>query len=204
MKDETHSELVAKIKELESKIEHALEAGKEKFSYEMKQGKAIFSKEVSKLHQKELRGLFTYFTNIPFKMFVTAPIIYSMLFPALILDLFITVYQWSCFPIYKIKKVQRKDHMVFDRHRLKYLNIIEKINCMYCSYANGLLSYASEIAGRTELFFCPIKHATHLKKTHDHYKDFIAYGDYKDYSSELKKLRDRLNKEMEGLEGETL
>ncbi len=36
----------------------------------------------------------------------------------------------------------RGAHFTFDRHRLGYLNLIEKLNCDYCAYANGLFAYA--------------------------------------------------------------
>lgn len=189
MSDSLQQELADKIKELENKIEEAYEAGKERFSYEFKQGKAIFNDEIEKLHKKEVKHLLVYLFNVPLGLYISAPIIYAIFFPILLLDLFVTVYQWTCMPIYKIPKVKRSDYITFDRHRLKYLNIIEKINCLYCSYVNGFISYISEIAGRTELFFCPIKHATRLKKTHTHYHDFIDYGDYKNYKSEVARLR---------------
>jgi len=193
MSDSLQKELADKIKELENKIEEAFEAGKEKFSYELKQGKAIFSEEVKKLHQKEVKNLLIYLFNVPLGLYISAPIIYAIFFPILLLDLFVTIYQWICMPIYKIPKVKRGDYITFDRHRLKYLNIIEKVNCLYCSYVNGFISYISEIAGRTELFFCPIKHATRLKKTHQHYNEFLDYGDYKNYKSEVKRLRSEFN-----------
>jgi hypothetical protein len=50
----------------------------------------------------------------------------------------------------------------FDRRKLAYLNAIEKLNC---DYANGILTYAREIASRTEQFWCPIKHAAMPRAT---------------------------------------
>jgi hypothetical protein len=38
----------------------------------------------------------------------------------------------------------------FDRGKLCYLNLLERINCAYCSYGNGLIAYVVEIAARTE------------------------------------------------------
>jgi len=32
-----------------------------------------------------------------------------------------------------------------DRHHLAYLNVIEKLNCEYCGYANGVFAYVREI-----------------------------------------------------------
>jgi hypothetical protein len=68
----------------------------------------------------------------PPKHLLTAPVIYTLIIPGLLLDLFVTLYQWICFPVYKITKVKRGDHIVIDRQYLRYLNLIEKINCVYC------------------------------------------------------------------------
>src|ERR1035441_101694 len=67
----------------------------------------------------------------------------------LLLDASVALYQFVCFPIYGIPKVPRKDYLVFDRGVLAYLNTIEKVGCIYCSYANGLLALITEIAART-------------------------------------------------------
>ena len=37
-----------------------------------------------------------------------------------------------------IPKVRRADYLVFDREDLPYLNLMEKFNCFYCSYGNGV------------------------------------------------------------------
>lgn len=87
------------------------------------------------------------------------PAIYACVAPFLLLDLFVTIYQAVCFPIYQVPKVRRRDYLIFDRGRLAYLNAIEKVGCVYCSYANDLLAYIAEIAARTEQRFGPIKHA---------------------------------------------
>jgi hypothetical protein len=58
--------------------------------------------------------------------------------------------QWVCFPIYGISRVQRHRYFAIDRHKLAYLNVIEKANCVYCSYANGLIGYVREVTARTE------------------------------------------------------
>ena len=68
---------------------------------------------------------------------LSSPLIYACVLPFLLLDASVAIYQFVCFPIYGIPKVRRKDYLVFDRGRLAYLNTIEKIGCIYCSYANG-------------------------------------------------------------------
>ena len=63
-----------------------------------------------------------------------------------------------------------------DRRKLAYLNSIEKFNCVYCEYVNGLIAYVQEIAGRTEQYWCPIKHAMRVKSMHSRYRHFLDYG----------------------------
>jgi hypothetical protein len=84
--------------------------------------------------------------------------------------------------------VRRSDYLVFDRHHLSYLNGLEKLNCAYCSYANGLLAYAREIAGRTELHWCPIKHARRVLGAHGTYHEFDDYGDAEAYQWRLRAM----------------
>lgn len=125
---------------------------------------------------------------------ITGPIIYSMIFPLFIFDIFISFYHASCFPIYQIEKVCRKDYIVFDRQKLSYLNLIEKFHCIYCAYGAGLIAYASEIIGRTEEYFCPIKHAHKIAGRHAHYANFLEYGDATDIEGRLEEFRIKLSR----------
>jgi hypothetical protein len=118
-------------------------------------------------------------TRVP--VLLSVPLIYACALPFLLLDLSATFYQAVCFPIYGIPKVRRRDYLIFDRGRLAYLNAIEKVGCIYCSYANGLLAYIVEIAARTEQYFCPIKHAHPLAQPHSQYPHFLPYGDARAY-----------------------
>ena len=112
---------------------------------------------------------------------LTSPLIYLCVLPFLLVDASVALYQFVCFPIYGIPKVARKDYLVFDRGVLAYLNSIEKVGCIYCSYANGLLAMITEIASRTEQHFCPIKHAHKLATTTSRYGKYLPYGDAKAY-----------------------
>jgi len=75
------------------------------------------------------------------------------------------------------------------------LNSIEKLNCLYCSYFNGLMQYAAAIAGRTELYFCPIKHAKKVAYKHEYYDAFFRYGEEDEYQKKLEALRKEFQKE---------
>jgi hypothetical protein len=117
-----------------------------------------------------------------------------MVVPLMMLDFFVSFYQWSCFPIYGITKVRRGDYIVFDRAQLGYLNFIEKFHCFYCEYGNGLMGYMREILARTEEYFCPIKHAHKILGTHARYNRFLDFGDAADYEARLEEFRVGLGK----------
>jgi hypothetical protein len=124
---------------------------------------------------------------------LTTPIIYSLLLPFVLLDVWVTLYQWICFPIYRIDTVRRLQFFAVDRHKLPYLNAIEKVNCTFCSYANGAIAYIREVAARTEQYWCPIRHARVVKHPHRRYVRFAPYGNGWRYRQGLRKLRDELH-----------
>lgn len=107
---------------------------------------------------------------------LSMPFIYMMIVPVVFMDVVLSVYHAVCFRLYGIPLVKREDYIVYDRELLNYLTPMQKFNCYYCSYVNGFLSYAREIAGRTEKYWCPIKHLK-TKATHDWQKCFAEYGD---------------------------
>lgn len=115
--------------------------------------------------------------NASVRNVLSAPFIYMMIIPAaVILDIFLVVYQYTAFFLYRIPRVKRSDHFVYERHFLDYLNWVEKINCLYCSYVNGIFSYAMEIGACTERYWCPLKATRHPKFPHTWYNDFADYG----------------------------
>ncbi|MCA1746451.1 MAG: hypothetical protein LC655_02045, partial [Bacteroidales bacterium] len=71
----------------------------------------------------------------------TLPFIYMTVFPLIFMDLWVELFHRVCFPFYRIAYVKRREYIKIDRHKLKYLNILQKINCVYCGYANGLVKY---------------------------------------------------------------
>lgn len=120
---------------------------------------------------------------------ITAPVIYSMLLPLVLLDIWISFYQAVCFRAYGIARVERRDYIAFDRGRLAYLNWVEALNCAYCAYANGVIAYAREIGSRTEQYWCPIKHALKISDPHQRYYEFLEFGDAEGYRTRLAAFR---------------
>lgn len=188
MKD-TLREIRERLDELELELRAELAAKQERFRYTVEKKRVRFSREVQDAHRLLVTRWTAYAYESGLLKVLTIPVIWFALIPALVLDFFVLFYQLICFPIYGIPRVRRGDHIVFDRHKLKYLNWMEKGNCMYCSYFNGLMAYLREIAGRTEQYWCPIRHARLPKSTHSRYDRFVDYGDAEGYRRELGKIR---------------
>ena len=180
------SVLVDKIAALEAELEAELAIRRAELRVGLKKGRVVFEEEILRRHRELRTKLLRYILNARPLVVVTAPVIYSLIVPLMLLDLFVTVYQAVCFPTYGINKVRRGDYLIFDRHHLGYLNALEKLNCAYCSYANGLIAYIREVAGRTEEYWCPIKHARRVIGTHPHYAQFHDYGDAAAFRAQLK------------------
>jgi len=169
--------LIERIGKLEAELEAEFARHRAGLRFGLERGRVVFEEEVRRRHLEMKTALAKYVFSARPLVVLSAPVIYSLIIPFVLLDLFVTVYQTICFPIYGIEKVKRGDYFVFDRHHLAYLNAIEKLNCAYCSYGNGLVAYVREIAGRTEAHWCPIKHARRAIGAHGHYRDFVDYGD---------------------------
>lgn len=182
--------LIEKIRALEEELEIALATRAEELRIRILDGKIEYTREILAAHRALKIGLARYVLGAHPLKILTAPAIYALIVPLALLDAALSLYQAICFPVYGIPKVRRKDYLIFDRSRLAYLNLIEKLNCAYCSYGNGLLAYAREIAARTEQYWCPIKHASRLKAAHARYSRFADYGDAESYRDTLKKIRE--------------
>ena len=182
--------LIDKMRSVEAELEAELAKHRAELRIGLEKGRAIFEEEILRRHRELKTRLSAYLLAARPLVVITAPVIYSVIVPLVLLDLFVTVYQAVCFPVYGIPKVRRRDYLVFDRHHLAYLNALEKLNCAYCSYANGLIAYVREIASRTEEYWCPIKHARRLIGTHAYYATFEDYGDAEGYRRRLEELRE--------------
>ncbi len=178
--------------ELEAEIDSLLEEKKQLFHYTIKQGKVHFEQGVRAFQRHQKIGLWHYFRAAKITHMLTAPIIYSLIIPLALLDLMVSLYQHICFRAYNIPRVKRKDYLIIDRQHLAYLNSIEKFNCIYCGYSNGLIEYLREISARTEQYWCPIKHARRSADPHRLKNNFKDYGDAQNYHKRMLELRSEL------------
>ncbi|MBK6657840.1 MAG: hypothetical protein IPG43_06690 [Proteobacteria bacterium] len=185
-------ELLAQINTLEEELAQTLHEKEQRLFYQFKGRRIEFEDSIRATHKRLKRGVLRWLVTDRPQNLLTGPIIYSLIIPLLTLDLFVSVYQALCFPVYRVAKVKRADYVAMDRFHLAYLNFFERFHCAYCGYANGVLAYAVEIAARTEQYFCPIKHARKVLGSHSRAQRFLEYGDATDYHARLEAFRQAL------------
>jgi hypothetical protein len=181
--------ILKEMKALEDELADEIHKNEIDFLYKIHGKKIVFAEAVEAAHANFVVPVVPYLLDSSLFNIMSAPLIWVCLFPIALLDLVLCLYQTVCFPIYGIPKVHRGDHVVMDRSRINYLNIIEKINCAYCSYFNGVISFVQEIAGRTEQYWCPIKHARRISSMHSRYVKFLEYGEAQNYRKNFEKVR---------------
>lgn len=184
--------LLKQISALEDELRTVLHDQEEQLLYKLEGKRIRFEDQVRRAHRKLKRSVLRWIITDRPQNFITGPVIYAMVIPLVFLDFWVTFYQATCFPIYRIEKVKRSDYIVYDRQLLEYLNWFERFHCTYCEYANGLLAYAAEITARTEQYFCPIKHARKVLGSHARAARFLKYGEAADYHGKLDGFRKAL------------
>lgn len=193
MLNDSIADILARIYALEDRLEAELE--KNRSFYDLKGKLAGIREEVLARHRALKEGLVPYLITSEWTHLFVAPLVYSMVVPIVLLDLWVTLYQHTCFRAFRIPRVRRSDFVVIDRHHLAYLNGIEILNCIYCGYGNGVFAYAREIASRTEQYWCPIKHARRIRDPHQRYLHFLEYGDAEGFKAQAESLRTDLKKD---------
>jgi hypothetical protein len=189
------SELVDKIAKLEQQLLAELEQQQEEFKYRLEGSKIKFDEASLEAHRMLRVSILPWLRSSKPRHILSIPFIYGMIIPIFFIDITITIYQHICFRLYGIARVGRSKYIVMDRNQLSYLNGIEKFNCLYCGYGNGVMSYSREVIARTEQYWCPIKHARKVVGTHRRYRNFVSYGDADNYGTQLIKLRDELRED---------
>jgi hypothetical protein len=118
-----------------------------------------------------------------------APLLFACVLPAALFDAAVAFYQKVCFPVYGIPQVRRGDYIVSDREAFSGLPLLERLSAAAIGYVRGVLAFTGEAAGRTEQFWCPIKHARALAGVHSRYDRFFDFGDETAWREGLRHLR---------------
>ena len=185
-------ELAAEIVRLQDELDREIEKRRKALGWELKEKIGEFEFGVAAAHRRVRMGVVKFLGGATPAVLLSAPVIYSLIIPLAVIDAWMSAYQAICFRAYGLPRVKRSDYLAFDRRKLNYLNVIEKLNCDYCAYANGVIAYAREIASRTEQYWCPIKHALKMSDPHQRYYQFLEYGDADGYRARLDAFRSRL------------
>ncbi len=184
--------LAREIVQLQTELDREIERRRKALGWSLKEHLVQFEQGVVAEHKRLRTGVGRFLARSSLLTILSAPVIYSMVVPLVLLDLWVTLYQAICFRAYGIVRVKRSDYIAFDRGRLGYLNWIEGLNCRYCSYGNGVIAYAREVSSRTEQYWCPIKHAVRITDPHQRYYDFLEFGDAQGYRARLAAFRAEL------------
>lgn len=188
-------QLTKRVRELEAALEAELSEKRAELRYRVDRRRVVFEADVVARHRAARVRLSSFLARIRILVVLTAPFIYVLIVPFVILDIFVVIYQAVCFPVYGIAKVRRGDFIVIDRQQLGYLNGLQKLNCVYCGYVNGVIGWVREVGSRTEAYWCPIKHARRVSEPHLRYPDFADFGDESIYEKRVEDLRAVLKKD---------
>ena len=173
-------DLQAQIAELEGQLEQKhLQMRQHKANYKLEGRDVIFDETTKLEHEAQRSDMFRYWRNMTFRTRTSGWFVYFMIIPFAFMDLSVTIFQAVCFWAWNVPKAKRADYVFIDRQHLKYLNGLERFNCLFCGYANGVAAFTMEVTARTEKHWCPIKHASKVPLKHPYYADFMDYGDAK-------------------------
>jgi hypothetical protein len=192
--------IVARIRALEVELESEFAKQRAGLGFGLEHGRPRFDEELIRLHKERRTPLGRYLLAARPLIVLTTPLVYWLVIPFGLLDLGASLFQAVCLRVYGIPQVRRSRYVIFDRAGLAYLNALEKLNCAYCSYANGVTAYVREIAARMEQYWCPIKHARRVFGAHPRYAGFAEYGDSQHYRDRLRELQGALRSEQDGVE----
>ncbi len=198
MMNENIRRILSEISELEEELASVIDEQQERLHYRIEGSRIRFEENLRRIHHELKTGVLPWLRKSELRNIASAPFIYLMMVPFVMLDVFLFVYQSVCFPLYRIPKVRRSNYVVVDRHHLGYLNAIEKVNCMFCGYVDGLLSYTRQIVSRTEMYWCPTKHARKVLEPHRRYSRFTDFGVGEDYEAHVTGMRKELSAEGRG------
>lgn len=185
-------DLAHEIVRLQAELDREIEGRRRALGVEIAGQIVGFERGVLEAQRRLRVSVGRFVADSEFVSWLTAPVIYSLIVPLVVVDLWVSLYQAICFRAYRIQRVRRSDFILLDRRRLAYLNRVEALNCLFCSYANGVIGFVREVSSRTEQYWCPIKHALRVNDPLHRYYQFLEYGDADGYRTRLAEFRDGL------------
>ena len=96
--------LMEKMRSVEAEIETELARRQEELRFRLENSRIVFEDEALRVHRAIKTRVSRYLSQANPLVMLTAPVIYSLLIPIALLDIFVIIYQATCFPVYKIHK----------------------------------------------------------------------------------------------------
>jgi hypothetical protein len=101
--------LIDRIKSLEAELDAELAKRRAELRIGIEHGRIMFEQELLRRHRELKVKLSSYLLHARPLVVLTAPVIYALIVPFVLLDLSVMIYQAVCFPVYGIPKVRRAD-----------------------------------------------------------------------------------------------
>ena len=187
--------ILDRMSQLESEFHEELKSCEERFQQRFVANIDELKRTAQDAQQRIESKASKLFTVMFWRHLASLPFVYVMIVPLIFMDLMLTIYQQVCFRLYGVPRARRADHFIIDRQFLDNLNLVDKFNCIFCGYGNGVFSYGREIISKTEQYWCPIKHAQKTLAASARYNEFLEYGDTEEYHEKVAKYREDLKKQ---------
>ena len=182
--------LMDKMRSVEAEIETELAKRREEMRFSFEKRRIVFEQEALRIHLAIKTRASRYLIEANPLIVLSAPVIYSLIVPIALArhlghglsgDLFSDLQNPEGAPP-RLPGVRPSPSGLSQHHR--------KFNCAYCSYCNGAIAFVREVASRTEVYWCPIKHARRVLGPHPHYAGFADFGDAEGFRKQLDQMKD--------------
>src|SRR5690349_21223187 len=94
--------IIEEIRSLERELEAEFAKKRAGLNFGLENGKVAFDEEVKRGHRARQRSLATYLLNSDPLCVLVSPVIYSLIVPFVLADIWVSVYQAICFRVYGI------------------------------------------------------------------------------------------------------
>ena len=117
--------LAGRFRDAEADLAREVTGRKQRCRARAHRARVWFDRELREAHRRLRQSVPAYVVHGNVFSLLTAPVIYSLLLPLVMLDFWVTFYQAVCFPMYGIARVPRRRYFAIDRHKPAYLNAIK-------------------------------------------------------------------------------
>ena len=91
--------LIGQIAELEAELEAEMARRAAQLRVAFVDGRLKYEQDVLRRHRELQSSLWNYLRSARVLVVITAPVIYALILPLVLLDIFVTIYQFICFPV---------------------------------------------------------------------------------------------------------